>query len=258
MAGVTAPVHASPDGAAYRGLVPPSSAYSSDVRDTLTSPGLWSRQSQLGLRSLPRAVRRDGVSSSQHAGGFTLYGGTRVAQRLGVGYAQPYSGLRYPLSADWSSTLEASFNPALPASPRGYTLLGRVDRSLPGGWGLSLGLQYNVHELNAPGTQMVAGNWLNPLSQGLRHSTSTYGKGYELRLSYRYGVRNSVGLSFGSVREFDFTRQWLGSYPAEGRQYSLTGQHWLTPDWTFSYGLVAQEQGGPRGQGLRLGLRYSF
>lgn len=239
------------------GLVPPSPAYSAEERTSL-SPGLWPRERQLGLRMQTGAARR-GEMSTRYAGGMVIYGGTRIEQPPDIGQAGSYSGLRYPLSANWSSTVEASIHPAPAAAARAYSLVGRLDRTLPAGWGLSLGLRRNVQEYRAPVAQFDAGTWAYPLGQGLRHAyPTTSSTGYELRLSYRYGERNSLGLSYSSVRDFDVTLSWPGSYPAEGRQYSLTGQHWLTPDWSLSYGLVANEQGGPRGPGLRLGLRYSF
>ncbi len=47
--------------------------------------------------------------------------------------------------------------------------------------------------------------------------------------------------------------------PGDTRQFGLTGEHWLTPDWALNYGVMASEQVGQhRGQGLRLGIRYRF
>lgn len=251
--------HASGGRPASEGLVPPASAASGDGGLALSVQGLAAVQSQLGLRpARERGPQRQEISLPL-AGGYTVYGGTRLTPGLDAGRLETYSGLRYPLSAHWTSTLESSFSAGLPASPRSYSLSGRLDRALAGGRGLSFGVQYSASEWEAPGFPAAPGSLLNPLGQGLRHPALTAtAAGYELRLSYRYGERNSVGLAYGSLREFDFARYPYGAYPGEGRQYSLTGHHWLTPDWALSYGLVSQESGGPRGQGLRLGLRYSF
>jgi hypothetical protein len=251
-------VHASGAGnPSSAGLVPPASAYSGDTRAASTSPGLWRRERQLGLK--PRMDPRQRVEAPiRHAAGLTFYSATRIGDRPGLGLAQSYSGVRYPLSVDWSSALEASVQPAQTAASRAYTLAGRLDRLLPGGRGLSLGLRYSVQEHEAPGMLRLAGSQAPFVGQGLSHPlAASYASGYELKLSYRYGERNSVGLSYGSAPEFDIARAWPGSHAAEGRQYSLTGRHWLTSDWSLSYGLTAAEQGA-RGQGLRLGLRYSF
>ena len=249
---------------AYQGLVPPWSGFSNDASTVSaeTSAGL-SRQP--GLR-LPYRGHGRGDDAFEivgwSAGGFSLYSGTRMMQRLGSEYSQGFGGVRYPLSGTWSSTLEASLDLASPLSTRGYALLGQVHRLLPGGRDLSLGLQYSIYEPGADRLPTGLGDSWSALGQGLPLFPAAGGAsataGYELRLNLRYGERNTVGLTYGSGREFD-TQQMLGVYPGDGRQFGVTGRHWLTPDWAISYGLMAQEQIGlRRGQGLRFGLRYSF
>lgn len=197
------------------------------------------------------------VLKPDDAGAAVLYSGTRSL--AGAGNGQFVGGLLYPLSSNWFSTIETS----TAASAKSYGLLGQVHRSLPGGFDMSVGLRYRLHD---------SGTWAQaalpdslPLSDrswslfpppGLGSSGSA---GYELRLNYRYGERNTLGLTFGSGPDSDYTRQLIGSQAAEGRQFGVTGEHWLTPDWALNYGVMAQEQVGPyRGQGLRLGLRYRF
>lgn len=250
---------------ALQELVPPAINFAADASSQSTEMMAGLPQ-QPGLK-LPRQAtsRGDDVFDviSRDAGGSLLYSGTRTMQHLGAEYSQAFGGLRYPLSGSWVSSLEASVDAALPASPRGYSLLGQVQRSLPGGWDLSLGLQVSTYQSSAYRLQAGAGDTWNPLNQRLPLYSSGTGAsaaaGYELRLRYRYGERNTFGLSYGSGREFDPTRQMFGIQPGDGRQFGVTGQHWLTPDWALRYGLMAQEQVGLyRGQGLRLGLRYSF
>ncbi len=220
---------------------------------------------QPGLKLPRRAISADDAFDvgSQGGAGSVFYSGVRTLQRLGTEYSQAFGGVRRPLSENWASTIEASIDSGLPTSARGYALLGQVHRSLSASWDLSLGLQYSIYEPSVAPAWAGAGDSWAPLGQGTLLYPSTIGTssgtGYELRLSYRYGERNAVGLTYGSGREFDYTRQMLGMYPSDGRQFGVTGQHWLTPDWSLSYGLMAQEQVGlHRGQGLRLGLRYSF
>jgi YaiO family outer membrane protein len=183
--------------------------------------------------------------------------------RLGSANSQVIEGMVYPLSGNWFSTIETSIDAASPLSARGYGLIGQMHRSLAGGWDVSLGLHYNVYESS---TSRLQGSALEPLTlpgqawslHPAAASTSTT-TGYEVRLNYRYGERNTLGVTYGSGSELDYTRQMLGMYPNDGHQFGLTGEHWLTPDWALNYGVMAQEQIGPyRGQGLRLGLRYRF
>lgn len=218
--------------------------YSADQGTSTTSTGLRLRRAHE-----PAAAAEPTVT------GLTFYSGTRSALASGSGHPQTYGGLRYTVSKDWSSTVEAAIDPALSAMPRGYTLAGQLSRSLSANWGVSLGLQYRMRELNALDPQAPVPNGLAVPGQAQWMPATTHAAGYELRLNYRYGERNTFGLTYGSGMDYGHAQPWAGAYVLEGRQLGFTGQHWLTPDWSLSYGLVAQEQ---RGQGLRLGLRYSF
>lgn len=199
----------------------------------------------------------------EEAGASMVYGGTRTLPGLGLSTSQFIGGMQYPLSANWSSTIETSVDTPSSGPGRGYGVVGQVHRSLPGGWDMSLGLGYRLLE---SGASSLAGGRLDSMSLPER-SWSLYPPaagtnataGYEFRLNYRYGERNTLGVTYGAGTESDYTRQMLGMQPGEGRQFGLTGEHWLTPDWALNYGVMAQEQVGPhRGQGLRLGLRYRF
>jgi YaiO family outer membrane protein len=246
---------------AQLGLAPPASSAAKES----AIPGTEPRQPGL---TLPRGMTgRGGVVldfMTGDEGGAVIYAGTRNTPRLGLANSQVIGGLLYPLSGNWFSTIESSVDTASALPARGYGLLGQVHRALPGGWAVSLGLHYNTYESSAARLQgsalepstLLPGQawWLHPAAAG--PSTTT---GYELRLNYRYGERNTLGVTYGSGSDVDHTRQMLGMYPSDGRQFGLTGEHWLTPDWALNYGVMAQEQVGlHRGQGLRLGLRYRF
>lgn len=247
-----------PDRVAQLRLVPAGSAVDEGIsqaaRDA-NAPGL----------RLPRSARAgmefDGLKRED--GSAVLYSGTRSLPSLGAGSSQAVGGILYPLSPTWSSTLETSIDSGSSRPYRGYGLMGQVHRALPGGWDMSFGLQYNITEIGAPrfsagavdSTALTARQWSLYAPASSSYATT----GYELRLNYRYGERNVLGLTYGSGSDFDYTRQMLGMQPGDGRQFGLTGEHWLSADWALNYGVMAQEQIGPhRGQGLRLGLRYRF
>lgn len=228
-------------------------------------PGTGRDTSHPGLR-LPRSPAT-GITLEDFrkgdVGSTLLYSGTRSFPSLGASSSQAVGGILYPLSGNWFSTLESSVDAASARPFRGYGLAGQLHRALPGGWNMSLGLHYNVSET---GTTRFQTGSLDPVPFGARawslyppavSSSST--AGYELRLNYRYGERNMLGLTYGSGSEFEYTRQFLGMQPGDGRQFGVTGEHWLSPDWALNYGVMASEQiGQHRGQGLRLGLRYRF
>jgi YaiO family outer membrane protein len=249
---------------AFQGLTPPASAFERDAPGTMaaTAAGL-SFGTGLRLPYRPGERGDDGPGFLERdAGGSSLYSGTRPILRPGLEHSRTFGGLRYPMSRTWASSLEASVESPSATATRAYGLQGELQRLLPGGWDVRLGLQYNIHEPGDYRLHAGTGDPWSLSSQGLLPSPVPPGastSGYELRFSLHYGGRNSVGLTYGSGRELDYTRQMFGLYPGDGRQFGVTGQHWLTPDWAISYGLMAQEQFGVhRGQGLRFGLRYRF
>lgn len=188
-----------------------------------------------------------------------LYSGTRGLP--GAGGGELVGGLLHSLSPHWFSTVETSIDTRPSASARSYGVLGQVHRSLPWGFDMSLGLRYRVQDSTGSQTATLDAMPLADRSWSLfppgLGSAGT--AGYELRLNYRYGERNTFGLTYGTGPDFDYTRQLMGFQAGEGRQFGLTGEHWLSPDWALNYGVMAQEQvGAHRGQGLRLGIRYRF
>lgn len=189
----------------------------------------------------------------------SLYSGTRGLP--GAGSGELVGGLLHSLSPHWFSTVETSIDTRPSAAARSYGVLGQVHRSLPWGFDMSLGLRYRLQDSTGlqaatPDAMPLADRSWSLFPPGLGSSGTA---GYELRLNYRYGERNTLGLTYGSGPDFDYTRQLMGFQPGEGRQFGLTGEHWISPDWALNYGVMAQEQIGPhRGQGLRLGIRYRF
>lgn len=245
---------ATPERGVQPGLVPESAAAAQGDSD----PGY----PRLRLpRSVTTGIALDFLQPQE--AGATFYGGTRSTPGLGLSTSESVGGMLYPLSGNWFSTIETSLDTRSAGPGRGYGFLGQVHRTLPGGFDMSVGLRYRVYE---SGASALHGGAIDPAALSER-SWSLYppaggtssSAGYELRLNYRYGERNTLGVTYGSGSESDYGRQLLGMHPGEGRQFGLTGEHWLTPDWALNYGVMAQEQIGPhRGQGLRLGLRYRF
>lgn len=247
---------AGPERVAQLGLVPADTVTREASR---TASDSWHPRLRLP-RNPSVGIALDGLKK-EDAGSMLFYSGTRSAPALGAPNGQVVGGMLYPLAGNWFSTIESSVDVPSARPFRAYGLVGQVHRALPGGFDMSLGLHYNVSESGWSRSQAH-----DPVALGTRawslyppglSSSST--AGYELRLNYRYGERNTLGLTYGSGAESDYTRQFLGMQPGDSRQFGVTGEHWLTPDWALNYGVMASEQIGPhRGQGLRLGIRYRF
>ena len=242
---------------AQLGLVPQANDTPQAQRDTADTRYRGLKRRAIADFGIPPESGRGAGAS-----GALLYGVSRELPPFGAANVQQVGGVLYPLSSNWSSSLESTVDAGSPAVGRGYGVLGQLHRALPGGFAMSAGLRYRVAEngpaplaSSVPEASSLDRSWaLYPPSAGLSGSA-----GYELRLNYRYGERNTLGLTYGSGNDADYSRQSLGLQAADGRQFGLTGEHWLTPDWALNYGVMAQEQVGPhRGQGLRLGLRYRF
>jgi hypothetical protein len=90
---------------------------------------------------------------------------------------------------------------------------------------------------------------------GARGEPDWRSPGYRLQWSYDFGARGSFGLSLASGRH---PEDFIGQEFAAGRQLSLYGRYWFSPDWALSAEALA-----PAGQLLqrptiRLGVQRQF
>jgi len=192
-----------------------------------------------------------------------LYSGVRATSRAGLQSAENFSGILYPLSERWLSSVEASMAQESLLASRRYSLSSQLHTTLSGGWGISLGLKRSVYgaesaSLLSPNGTAASGVTNGYLLAPAQYSESAATTSFQLQLDYPYGQRNLFGIAYASGRN-----AYLYSPPHrpfhDTRQFMLTGQHWLTSSWALSYDVYAPESGSllPR-QGLKLGLRYRF
>lgn len=246
------------------GLVLPTSPWSAPTHATESY-----RAAPVGLRlyraterAAARGETRDAALQTSLAGvtgkreSYTLYGGARDVLRLGSWASESYGGVFYPLAENWGSSLEAAVTQDSPFASRRYSLVGQVHTTLSTGHELSLGLKYIY---DAP---QALPFWLN--SEGIGGTADRHplgprfgGASYQLQLSYLYGARNTVGLAYSSGREFEYFGTPYDTL-GDARQFMLTGQHWLSPNWALNYDIYGPDSSLLRRQGLRLGLRYRF
>ena len=188
---------------------------------------------------------------------YRLYGGAREA---GLQPAESYAGIVYALPSGWGSSFEAGQAQETALAPRRIALTGQLHSSLSDGRSVSVGLKYSVYD-NDPGARfgppvestVANGYTLAPY----RVPGSAVAPSYQLQLSYQHSAASTFGMALGrDVETFTPALDAPGSGP---RQFSFTGQHWLTPSWALSYDVLSQDAQTPlRSMGLRLGVRYRW
>jgi len=71
--------------------------------------------------------------------------------------------------------------------------------------------------------------------------TSAPAPGHRFQLMYDYGNNSTVGLSYTSGRELQAGIAPLSLTPMEVRDLTLSGNHWLAPQWALTYNVTNYE-----------------
>ncbi len=189
----------------------------------------------------------------------TAYRGLRQRARLGFTAPEAYGGLAHSFSERVAGSLELAMTEGTALSPRRYSLAGQLQMAFDADRGMSIGLAYRFYEPDY-GMRAVAGPESGP-GNGyalvpVRLPGTGLGPSYQLQLHYQYNLTTTFGLVLG--RELETFTSGFDSTGAGLRQFSFTGQHWLTPSWALSYDVLSSDPSSFRLQGLRLGVRYRF
>ena len=186
----------------------------------------------------------------------TAYGGLRDRTRLGLASPESFGGISYAISERIAGYLELGIMEGSAVAPRRYSLSGQLQTAFDSGSGMSLGLTWRVYEPDYGarlGADMGPANGYSLVP--VRTPGTGLGPSYQLQLHYQYNPTTTFGLVLG--RELETFTAVFDS-PGGPRQYSFTGQHWLTPSWALSYDVLSNDPSSFRLQGLRLGVRYRF
>ena len=194
----------------------------------------------------------------------TLYGGLRETRRFGLDDSEAYGALYYPLGETWTGVVEGSVSPTYSVLAK-YSIGGQLLKSLPGGWGIGAGIRHSEYDLSAAdvGTLMAERYWSNFRGAYTFYSGHPEGSSsapaHRFQFAYYYGDRNWVGLSYTTGREVEYVGPPRGTITSDVRDWTLSGRHWLAPQWALTYDLVNHEQGILyRRQGGRIGIRHLF
>jgi YaiO family outer membrane protein len=230
--------------------------------------GLSIERSGIGLRqplaateaAAIRAWRSDfALAATAPESAASTYGGLRHGTRLGLPAPESFGGISYPLSERIAGSLELGVIEGSALAPRRYSLSGQLQAAFESGSTMSIGLTWRVYEPDygarpGGGLDIAPANGYSLVP--VRTPGTGLGPSYQLQLHYQYNPTTTFGLVLG--RELETFTAGFDSPGAGSRQFSFTGQHWLTPSWALSYDVLSNDPSSFRLQGLRLGVRYRF
>lgn len=191
-----------------------------------------------------------------------LSGGSHAGRQMSAGRFDYSVALHRPIGSAIPALAEPGAG-TLEIVPR-YTLHSQVRQAMPGGWGLGFGVrQTEYHFASANLLSLSADRSFGSFRSAYtlysnRAEGSSLGAAHRFEVSYLYGERNTVGLSYTTGRDIDAFGLPAAMAAADVRDWSLSGRHWLSPNWALTYDVLSQEQLLNRRQGLRLGVSRSF
>jgi hypothetical protein len=236
------------EGSSLRGLKPPLDAAKALAASADGEPAL------IGLSG---AVRED------LAPRLSTYTGTLATTRV-IGRTAAFSTSVHRLFSPQRAALN-DVDPFNNAAPK-YTLYSQFNQALSDEWGLGFGVrqsEYNftTSHLLSVSAERYFGSFRGAYTLYTNGASGAFGSAQRIQVNYFYGERNTVGLAYTSGRDVDHLGNAAIGLPANDvRDLTLSGRHWLSPNWALTYDVLSQEQGilAARRQGLRLGVSRSF
>lgn len=240
------------EGSDLRGLKPPSSAFEAH-RSVQVVPSTG-----LGLKRSERHVFQDFGSA------VLLSGGTLADRRIATAEGDYRFTLHQPVGQDVPALAEPNIHTLHDVLPR-YTLNTEVVRAMPGGWGLGFGVRQTEYNFATSNLLSLSAerHWGKLRGAYTLYANRAEGAGlgsaHRFQVSYLYGERNVIGLAYTTGREFEHSGLPVAHALSDMRDWTLSGRHWLSPNWALTYDLLSSDQGAfYRRPGLRLGVSRSF
>jgi len=237
------------EGSSLRGLQPPRMTLGFDsARERWNDPLLqWQSDSE-------RSTLADDTQR--------LYG-VHIPMRLSRVPGPAAGKWQYSLREQSNVSEMGATNPVYGLVPR-YAVTGEAVKSVANGWDIGLGLrQKNYGSRNINVMALGAQRQWGPLRGAYTLSSGYSDSGapapsQRVQLMYDYGNRSTIGLSYTSGKELEPGIAPLAMTPIDVRDLTLSGNHWLAPQWAFTYNLSNYETSSYRRQGLRFGIRHTF
>ena len=236
------------EGSSLRGLKPPAGGY-----DDAAAAGAFS-----GAGRLNASERETYLDPAPR---LSRFGGSVESRRVTTGNLDVRFGLHQPVGQNVAALAEPSINTLHEVLPR-YTLSTQVTRTLPGGWGLGFGVRQSEYNLGSANLLSLSAErqWGNVRGAYTLYSGregAGFNPAHRFEVSYLYGERNTIGLSYTTGREIENHGLMMGLAAGDPRDWTLSGRHWFSPNWALTYDVLSQDQLYRR-PGLRLGVSRSF
>lgn len=183
-------------------------------------------------------------------------------ERFGLRDEQLIGQLVRPLSPLLTATVDASWSPSHQVLAR-YHLGGMLQYEFAPAWLVHGGLRRTYYDTATvtQGTFMLeryVGSFSGLLAWRPVQTQGRSTSGLEVRGSYYYAEKSSVGLSLASGQEaarIDSNTVQL----ADVRSVTAFGRHWLAPDWALNYEWGSTRQGDfYTRRGWRIGVQHLF
>ena len=238
------------ESSSLRGLKPP--------RDAIEAEGLTA-----DISAREQGLRWQDVDALQElAPRLSFYGGLPETRHFAAEGARFRTATYFPSGGVSSIGKPSAFGDIFPR----YTVYRQLNQSLPGGWGVGLGVRqseysFATNSLYSMSAERYFGNFRGAYTlYSSRTDGNDLGSAQRVQLNYFYGDRNTIGLSYTTGRDIEnLGMPQVGFSLNDARDVTLSGRHWLSTNWALTYDLQSHEQGTLyRRQGLRLGVSRSF
>ena len=181
--------------------------------------------------------------------------------RFGLHDSQFAASLSLPLAPSLTATVDANTSPTHQVLAR-HAVGAALQYEAAPGWLLHGGARTTKYDsATVNGLQFALEHYFSSYSVLLGwRPTRAFGEtahGLELRTSYYYGERNSLGLIAAGGQEAASVPG--GVVLTDVRSLALVGRHWIAPRWALAYGASYARQGDLyTRKGINAGLQYAF
>jgi len=194
-----------------------------------------------------------------------VYGEVRETERFNLHDREISGGYYLPLDATWTGLIEASTSPDHNVLPQN-SVFGQIQKSFQDGWDIQAGQRHSRYNLSPVDMTVLTGEryWSNFRASYTAYLAKVDGAGnassHVGQLSYYYADRDYTTLGLGTGRQVESLGPGLGVLTANvTSSVSLSGRHWLDPQWGISYEAVSEHLSNLYSRkGIRLGLRRAF